>query len=272
MNRYRNELWVFFLHIWFFCGFEDCICSLIGGAGTLSLCTQSSECMKSEFAPCQARPQNWILNDMPRLCLIEILENVTDSSSGFAGCFLVMSFFFPFFLLLLSCLQLPLKLWSKQTLCKRFFQFPFIGCEGDTEAASCLQSNMEHFSSQLLLQAPLCLPCLALSSARRTMPLAMKRPVLWSRKNGREGNKIPFLKLCWMALEIQWGSLDLRSLMIERASLKWAPFSGSHVYPWDSPIVGTGGEAEELGRASVLWDRKLAKIFNTSWGWGFWKI
>lgn len=40
----------------------------------------------------------------------------------------------------------------------------------------------------------------------------------------------------------------------------------------DLPIVGTGGEAEKLGRASVLPDRKLAKIFNTSWGWGFLKI
>lgn len=32
----------------------------------------------------------------------------------------------------------------------------------------------------------------------------------------------------------------------------------------DLPILGTGGEAEKLGRGSLLQDRKLAKIFNTS--------
>lgn len=32
----------------------------------------------------------------------------------------------------------------------------------------------------------------------------------------------------------------------------------------DLPILGTGGEAQKLGRGSLLQDRKLAKLFNTS--------
>lgn len=46
--------------------------------------------------------------------------------------------------------QLPLKPWIKQIFYKQFFQPSFTGCE-DTEPASYLQSNMEHFSPWLLL-------------------------------------------------------------------------------------------------------------------------
>lgn len=54
----------------------------------------------------------------------------------------------------LSLLPLPFypTAFSKaveQIFCKRLFQFCITACEGGT--ASCLQSNMEHFSSQLLL-------------------------------------------------------------------------------------------------------------------------
>lgn len=142
--------------------------------------------------------------------------------------------------------------------CKRWCQPPLPGCGGDREPVSCLQSNWKHSSHLLLGPSPVYHFFLAFSPARIIVAPSYTNvawPTIWSRIHIKSDKLVKLWRLQNMCDE---GSRP------RKIKAQWSEcgFLEAMCTPGDSLLLGIRGDAEMLGRASLVRDREPAKMLN----------
>lgn len=173
--------------------------------------------------------------------------------------------FFSFFLFssYLSTPQLPLKLWNRFSQ-ESFLSFLSLAVKETlsmTPVSNLILYNA--FLHSYAFEPNFCLPCLAFSSARRTMYSRYKRVGCGGQCSGQEQlekAKHNVKKCVWWLWRCNEAVWTWRPDHNEKEAHKWAQFSGSHVYPWGLAYSWHGRWSSEAWQRLTATRQKTSKV------------